>query len=250
MKLSRLIDHAVDATLKALVFHPPEPGPDAISSKLWAQCQDIAEQALQTTFVQGLGNGTLNPNQYGQYTVQDCAYCAAASQDYHDIETLAAQQNEPTLAAFAKAHYTSYDKYVETYLPSWHVGDASALVLNEAGKQYIAHERAAVKTLHPIYGILGQLPCERLWPWLAQQLRPGSPKHNVYQFWINENANYGHMYLFSNYMDQWFGEHPDQYNEDVALAVIRGSVIGELNMFRAACGESLTPMPQIPGASS
>ena len=132
-------------------------------------------------------------------------------------------------------------------MPDWHIGNVGALVLNEAVKGYIKHERDAVTALHPIYGVMAQMPCERLWPWLAQQLKPGSPPGNAYQGWINDNYDYKHEFLLSNYLDQWFGSNPDQYDEAVALAVLRGSVIGELNLFRSACGEALEPMPTIPG---
>ena len=247
MSLFRRINYAAHELLADIGFeHQPSSG--SISAQLWTECHDIAQAALESKFMQGLGNGTLDPNQYGQYIVQDCAYCAAAADDYKQVEILAEQQSEKTLATFAKAHYTSYESYVKTYLPSWHIGNADALVLNKAGKDYIAHERKAVTTLHPIYGLIAQIPCERLWPWLADQLKSKSSAGNVYQFWIDENYHYKHSLLLSNYMDDWFGKNPDQYNHDVALAVLRGSMIGELNMFRAACGQSLTTMPTIDSA--
>ncbi len=39
--------------------------------------------------------------------------------------------------------------------------------------------------------------------------------------------------------------HPDEYDKDVAAWVLRGSMIGELNLFASACGQSLTAMPVI-----
>lgn len=197
----------------------------------------------------GLGGGTLHPTVYGQYTVQDCAYCAAAADDFKQVHELALAANEPTLAAIAQSHYSSYEQWVQdSYLPDWHIGDVSTLVLNTAGTQYIDHERAACTTLHPIYGIIAQIACERLWPWLAAQLKPKSPPHNVYNFWINENFDYGHSFLLSNTIDQWFQDNPAQYDHDTALAVLRGSVIGEANMFLAACKQPLLAMPNLPSS--
>ncbi|MEM7397189.1 MAG: hypothetical protein AAF492_33120, partial [Verrucomicrobiota bacterium] len=165
--------------------------------------------------------------------------------DYKQLDALATSQNEPLLAKFAKAHYTSYaDWVVNTYLPSWHIGEVEALALNKACQDYIDHERKAVTTLHPIYGVIAQIPCERLWPWLAEQLEPNSPPHNVYQFWIEENDGYGHSFLLSNTIDSWFADHEDQYDHETALWVLKGSLVGELNMFRSACGEPLMEMPQ------
>ncbi|MEM7393101.1 MAG: TenA family transcriptional regulator, partial [Verrucomicrobiota bacterium] len=60
MSRSRKIQYTDDA-ITTLTFDPPKPGPDAISSTLWNACKDIAEAALQTKFIQGLGDGTLDP---------------------------------------------------------------------------------------------------------------------------------------------------------------------------------------------
>ena len=145
MSKSRQIQYT-DEAITQLTFDPPEPGPDAISSRLWAACQDVAEEALQTQFMQGLGNGTLSPDHYGQYTVQDCAYCAAAANDYETLEELATAANEPVLAQFAKAHYTSYEQWVvQTYLPAWHIKEPDALLLNEAAKAFGAATREKFK---------------------------------------------------------------------------------------------------------
>lgn len=247
MSLSRLIDYSENETLAAQVFDPPKPGPDARSSILWAACQEIAQAALNSDFMQELGRGTLDPTTYGQYTVQDCAYCASAADDYKMVHELATAAEEKNLAKIAETHYTSYESWVvNTYLPDWHIGNPDALVLNEAGKEYIDHERAACTTLHPIYGVLAQLPCERLWPWLAEQLKPGSPSGNVYHFWIKENYDYKTSFLLSNTIDQHFNKHPDQYDDAVALWVLKGSVTGEANMFLTACGQPLLPMPKLP----
>ena len=247
MRFPRLTDFAHEA-LAALTFNTEKPAADSISAKLWAACEDVAQDSLNSDFMQGLGKGTLSPDKYGQYIVQDCAYCANAADDYKTFEGRAAAAGEPKLAAFAKARYESYEKFNASYLPAWHVGDPNSLILNEAGKQYIAHEKAASTKLHPIYGVIAQVPCEQLWPWLAEQLKPGSPDHNVYNFWISENGSFHGAHRLDNFIDEWFAGHPDEYDWDTALWVMRGSMIGELNMFRAACGQSLTDMPEMPSA--
>ena len=247
MSKSRQIQYSAEAL--ATPFDPPEPAADAISSKLWDACQKIATDALESKFMQGLGDGTLDPTIYGQYTVQDCAYCAAAADDYKDLEAAAKKANEPGLASLAKEHYTSYESWViKTYLPSWHIGNPNALVLNQAAKEYINHERAAVTASHPIYAMVAQIACERLWPWLAEQLKPASPAHNVYAFWISDNYDYKKSYVLSNTIDQWFKSNSDQYDHDTALWALQGSMTGELNLFLSACGQPIVPMPKLPNA--
>ncbi|MCG8459443.1 MAG: hypothetical protein MI919_24460, partial [Holophagales bacterium] len=41
---------------------PPE---DSFAWKLWLECRDLAQDALATDYIQGIANGTLDPNVYG-----------------------------------------------------------------------------------------------------------------------------------------------------------------------------------------
>lgn len=42
---------------------------------MWNDSQDIARQALQTDFVQGIKHGNLDPTCYGTFNVSDIYYC-------------------------------------------------------------------------------------------------------------------------------------------------------------------------------
>jgi thiaminase/transcriptional activator TenA len=117
MRFPRLTNFAHEA-LAALHLDVTKPAADSISAKLWAACDDVAQDSLNSDFMQGLGNGTLSPDKYGQYIVQDCAYCANAAGDYRTFEGRATAAGEPKLAAFAKARYESYEKFMpRTCLP-------------------------------------------------------------------------------------------------------------------------------------
>ena len=102
MRFPRLIDFAHSALAALESQHSPA-ADDSISSKLWTACQDLANEALNSDFMQGIGNGTLSPDSYGQYTIQDCAYCVAAADDYRTMELRANAASESSLAAFAQA---------------------------------------------------------------------------------------------------------------------------------------------------
>lgn len=246
MRSPRHIDFRHEA-LATMTFSTDRPPADSLSARLWKECEDIAEKALESDFVQGIGMGTLGPDLYGQYTVQDCAYCAYAENDYRDLEQRAVAAGEPVLAAFARARHEGFVKYNQASLPRWHISDVKALALNRAARQYIDHEHHAATRLLPIYGVLAQLPCSQLWPWLANKLKAGSPPNNLYQSWISGNASFHGAYRLDNFMNEWFDAHPDQLDHTTALLVIRGSLIGELNLFRSACGQDLEPMPELAG---
>lgn len=81
MPFPRLVDFTHEL-LAALDLDYAQPAAGSISAKLWAACQDLTNDALKSDFMQGLGKGTLSPDNYGQYTIQDCAYCVDAADDY------------------------------------------------------------------------------------------------------------------------------------------------------------------------
>jgi thiaminase/transcriptional activator TenA len=245
MRFPRLLDLAHEA-FATLTFNKAQPASDSISSKLWQQCQDIAKQCLQTKFVAGIGTGTLAPEEYGQYVVQDCTYCVNAQDDYQTVQKRANSANHPKLAAFAQARYEGYGKYTKQELKAWHIGNSDALALGQAAQQYVDFEHHVAVNLTPIYGVIAMIPCSQLWPWIASQLKPKSPSHNLYGFWISENDSWHPANRLNNFIDGWFAEHPDEFESKLALGVYRGSMTCELNMFRSGCGESLTPMPAWP----
>ena len=229
-------------------FDEDPPAEDSIAWKLWLASQDLAQPALETDYIQGIAKGMLFPNFYGQYNVQDCAYCYNAEDVYLTIRANALNAGFPELAAFAEARYESYVKYTKEALKEWHISDPDAVVTSEAAQKYIDFERSVADEFHPIYGVIAMFPCYQLWPWLADKLnRCISPK-NVYSFWIKDNAGWNSAYRMGNFINSWFASHPDLYYWESALYAFRGSMTGELNFFKSAGGQTLAPMPSAPPA--
>ncbi|MEM7245712.1 MAG: TenA family transcriptional regulator [Acidobacteriota bacterium] len=222
---------------------PPE---DSISWKLWLGAQDLARDALQSDFVQGIANGSLDPNAYGHYSIQDVAYCVHGESDYAKTVERANAAGEPVLAAFAQARHDSYRSYTSSLLESWHLNNDQAVTPGPAARAYIDFEQMVASTLPPIYLIVAMIPCDQLWPWLAEQVGPKVKPGNVYAFWPKENGGWHGAYRLDNFVDRWFADHPDQHDEATATWVFRSCVTGEVNFFRSACGQSLLPMPQRP----
>ena len=232
--------HPLIAPLSVSTDKPPE---DSISWQLWLACQDIAQAALATDYVQGIKSGTLDPNRYGQYTVQDAAYCYGAAADYQTVETRARAAGFADLAAFAQARYVGYQSYNTSFLDTWHIARGDAVVPSEAVKAYIGFEHHVTNELPPIYGIIAMIPCDELWPWLATELTPFATPSNLYAFWITQNADWHGAYRLGNFVDAFFAAHPESYDHDTALHVMRSCMTCEVNFFRSACGQPLLPMP-------
>jgi len=242
MRSPRRINFSHEA-LKNLTWNDKPPPSDSISWKLWQACQDIAQAALNTDYIQGIANGNLNPNNYGQYTIQDSVYCYNAQNDYLTIEKRANSENFPELAAFAKARYESYVSYTKETFSNWHIKEPSALSPSQAAQTYIDFEHLAATDYSPIYGVVAMIPCDQLWPWLATQLKSKVSATNLYSFWITENEDWSGAYRLDNFIDAWFAKHPNIYSWNDALYIYQSCMTCELNFFKSACGQALSSMP-------
>ncbi len=244
MRSPRRIDFNHKA-LDAIPLNDKAPPPaDSISWKLWLACQDIAQMALNTDYMQGIKSGNLDPNSYGHYTIQDAVYCYHAQDDYQAMETRALSEGHSQIAAFAKARCDSYATYNTETFNDWHIADANAVKPGDAVQTYINFEHLIANDWHPIYGLICMIPCDQLWPWLATELEADSGSGNLYNFWITENADWGGAYRLDNFVDDWFAEYQQVYDWDSALFVYRSAMTCEVNSFRSACGQALVPMPQ------
>jgi thiaminase/transcriptional activator TenA len=245
IQTARRIDTSHPALPTDLVNKNPPPT-DSFSWKLWLGSQDIAQEALKTDYIQGVANGTLDPNAYGIYNVHDAAYCYYAEGDYKRAEQRAKKEGEDEIAAFAKVRHTSYATYRKEAFDSWGLKRATALVPGAAVQGYIDTERAVATTAPPIYLIVAMIPCDQLWPWLAGELSSKASPTNLYSFWITGNASWHGAYVLDNFVDRWNSEHPGVLDAEKALAIYRACMTGEVNCFRAATGQPLLPLPLLP----
>lgn len=229
-----------------LASHPP--APDSITGKLWSNSLTIAQQALASDFVQGIAKGTLNPDQYGGYTIQDCAYCFNARKDYQTLIDRAVALKEEAMARFAQARQAGYKKYNKNYFQQWHLNNPDALTPGPAAESYIAFECWVIHNLPPIYGIIAMIPCEQLWSWLAKELEPDIKPGNVYDYWIQENSGKSGAYRLENFVNDWLAKHDSYYSPEWALYVFQSCMIGEVNFFRSGTGQPLLPMPARPSS--
>lgn len=200
------------------------PPADSFAWKLWLQAGDIANTAIETAYIGGIGNGSLDPNDYGHYTIQDVAYCSSAITDYESIITRAQQAGFNDIATFATARKDGYVTYAGQLEQAWHIGDATGVSPGPAAAQYIALEKLVADRFPPIYGIIVMLPCYQLWAWLANKLEPYSPSGNLYQFWIEENLGWDSAYRIDNFLNTWDAAHLGTIDPVLAAAVFNAAM--------------------------
>lgn len=178
---------------------------------MWNACTSIANNALNTDFIQGIRTGTLDPVTYGGFNVSDAYYCFRGAKDYLVAKSRAT--NHPTLQAFLLKKYKSYQKYNETFPEIWHIKDAEGIIPSPICQQYSDFESDVASNQDPIYALIVMIPCEYLWAWLGAQLSPPS-SGNLYAPWIKGNDYPDGAYAMGNFLH----EYQKKYSVDETLA--------------------------------
>lgn len=101
---------------------PPD---DSLFWKLWNKNSHIAEKALHTSYIQGIKNGTLSPETYGSYVVNDAYYCFKGADDY---DMAAKRDNDPYLKDYLNRKAESFKEYNQEFVKKWHIKDAASVV--------------------------------------------------------------------------------------------------------------------------
>ncbi|ACF13136.1 transcriptional activator, TenA family [Chloroherpeton thalassium ATCC 35110] len=206
---------------------PPE---NSLFWKMWNACESIAQASLNTDFIQGIKNGTLDPVKYGAFNVSDAYYCFNGAQDYLAAESRA---SDPTLRAFLYEKYNSYQTYNEEFPDTWHIRDARGVIPLEICEEYSGFEKTVASHENPIYTLVAMIPCEYLWYWLAHELYPPA-SGNLYAPWIDGNNYPDGAYAMGNFLNDYQIAHPDEIDENTAIEIYTQAMTYEQRNFSAA----------------
>lgn len=221
--------------LQKLNVDPPPV--DSPAWNLWMDptSQSLAQNALDTAYIQGIKNGNLDPGAYGGYSVQDYKYCSDALKDYRKAHSIAKKLggSYDIMASFIHAKIESYKHYNESVSKQWHLRGASSISLSPPFNSYAESEAGLVSSDTLIYFIVAMIPCEQLWAWLADQLQPSIQPGNVYGFWVNDNLSWHGAYLLDNFVNTWVSDG-GSYDPQVALTAYQASLNGEFQCFSNA----------------
>jgi thiaminase/transcriptional activator TenA len=232
VKNPRRIDLTDEMVVKHNLSKAPPP-PDSLFWTMWNSCTQIAQEALETAFIQGIGGGTLDPVRYGGFNVSDAYYCFNGAADYSAAADRAA---DPVLRAFLRAKHDGYRKYNESFPSIWRVRDPSSIVPLDVCREYSGFEKSVAAQEDPIYSLIVMLPCEYLWAWLAAQLAPPHPQ-NLYAPWITGNADPGSPYAMGNFLETYRAQHPGAVTQEKAIHIYSRAMKFEQRNFSAAMDE-------------
>ena len=212
-----------------LSFDPPPP--DSLFWTMWNACTTIAQEALQTPFIQGIKAGTLDPVQYGGFNVNDAWYCFNGAADYR---TAAERANDhPALKGFLTLKHEKYEKYNKTFPQIWRVRDGASIVPFDVCRKYSDFESSVASREDPIYSVVVMLPCEYLWAWLAEQLLPPGAG-NLYAPWITGNNDTRGPYAMGNLLNEYEAAHPGAIDHAKAIHIYSKAMSFEAENFAAA----------------
>ncbi|MBT9315484.1 TenA family protein [Leptothoe spongobia] len=156
----------------------------SLSSKLWQEHLDLANESLAHPFVQGIADGTLPKEIFAYYVGQDAFFLEAFARAYS-----VAAAKSPTWQSFNVFHDLAAGVIAElnlhqNYAQTWNV-DLSQVQPGAATLQYTEFLLATAWSQAIDVTAVAMAPCMRLYAYLGQRLAHGeSPKH-TYKDWIS-----------------------------------------------------------------
>lgn len=192
---------------------------------------EVRQAVLETQFFQKMINNTLAPEEYGGYMVQDAAYVYDAIKAFDLAAEKMQGQSPPDFALFYRDRSASYASYSSYFDSSWKLQNSESVKMGPAAATYVAYQMKLAET-NATNLVIGFLPCDMLWPWVATEIDPLVPKTNVYRSWVDDNLPDGTSSTQA-FVNNFFHE------QDLATSqpIFNEGMINELNFFRSACDE-------------
>lgn len=200
----------------------------------------IRDAAKQSKFIQGMATGTLDPNDYGGYMVQDAAYCFNAVGAFEYAAQQTQEQGKPKFSLLYRVQSESYKSYNQEFINTWRLKNADSVVMGPAAEMYVGYE-SALSRQDPKLLCIAMLPCTMLWPWIAGELIESVNEKNPYYGWFEDNKpDPDDKSRLEKFVDFFFAEEVlTQEENDKMLRIFQEGLVNELNFFRDACDETL-----------
>ncbi|XP_072036184.1 uncharacterized protein [Amphiura filiformis] len=194
--------------------------------QLWEDTKSLREEALNSKWIQGIGQGTLDPKDYGGYMVQDSIYCASV------VENLGIAKKKADPGSDIFIYLEAQEKYISSYrdemFKDWHIKSKDGIYVNPQLQLYMNYTQSVATTMDPLYFLISLVPGYRIFYWLAIELGPGSAANNLYQFWIDTMKTHKGWQRLQKLIDA----HEEAIKEDTAKEVYNKCMQGEVNFFK------------------
>ena len=206
-------------------------------TQIWfndAKSVEIRNHAKTSKFIQGMAEGTLDPDDYGGYMVQDAAYCFSAVTAFDRAAQHMQEKGNPEFSLLYRVQSESFRDYNQEFVKTWRLKNTDSVVMGPAAGMYVGYE-SALSGEHPKLLCIAMLPCSMLWPWIARELIGSVKKEtNPYYGWFEDNLRAADdKSSLEKFVDHFFAD------EAKYLRIFQEGLVNELNFFRDACDEPL-----------
>lgn len=203
-----------------------------------SKSETIRNLAKESKFIQGMVKGSLDPNVFGGYMVQDAGYCFNAVDSYERAAKKMQEFGKPEFSLLYRTQSESFKGYNQDFLRIWRLRNPDSVAMGPAAETYVGYERA-LSQKDPKYLCIAMLPCTMLWPWLANELINSVKVDNPYYVWFKDNkTSPDHKSHLERFVDYFFAQ-ADLEEQKKCLSIFQEGLVNELNFFRSACDETL-----------
>lgn len=215
-------------TIKEQGLNIDPPPPDSFFFKAFNANIKAAKDTLSTTFIQGIKNGALCPDNFGAMTVLDAYYCYNGAKSLELALSHTDPKGEADLYTLLKQLYISYSEYNQAFLKVWHIEKSESVIPTATCKGYADYERKIANAYPPIYTLVVMLPCYYLWYWLSDQIYK-SRVNNIYGYWIEGCHSANTAYSIGNFI-----ESVKTFDEKIAMPIYQEAMNFEYKNFNEA----------------
>ena len=93
----------------------------------------IRNRAKESKFIQGMAKGSLDPDVYGGYMVQDAAYCFNAVDSYERAAEKMQGVGKPDFSLLYRTQSESFKSYNQYFLQTWRLQNTDSVAIYGAG---------------------------------------------------------------------------------------------------------------------
>ena len=100
----------------------------------------IRNRAKESKFIQGMAKGSLDPNVYGGYMVQDAAYCFNAVDSYERAAEKMQEVGKPEFSLLYRTQSESFKRYNHDFLQKWRLRNSDSVAMGPAAATYVGYK--------------------------------------------------------------------------------------------------------------
>jgi thiaminase/transcriptional activator TenA len=201
-----------------------------LADRLWQQNQDLAIACLNSPFVQGIADGSLDRARFANYVGQDAFFLEGFARAYSVCAAKAPDWPTTCLFHDLAGGVLEELKLHQDYARQWGI-DLAQVSPGVATRRYVDFLLATAWSQPLGLTTVAMAPCMRLYSWLGQQLAwQGIPDH-AYAAWIQTYSDPSFEQLawqLEQLIERYAGDRPE------TQVAYRYAMQCELDFFQAA----------------